>query len=142
MSAKEQRHWWKNGRTKTMENIKPKRILIIEDEAIVKALELKFQNAGFKVDVARDGIEAMEKLHASPPDIALLDLLLPDIDGFEVLKKIRADEYLRNIPVLVFSNLSDPAGIEKVKSFGVIGYVIKADTNLSDLVEKISVYFK
>lgn len=121
-----------------MKNTKQKEILIVEDEAVVKALELKFKNAGFRVDIARDGVEALEKLRANPPDVVLLDLLLPGMDGFDVLGKIHSDEHLRDIPVLVFSNLSDPEGIKKVKSFGVIGYVIKADTNLSELVEKIN----
>ena len=119
-----------------------KKILIVEDEVIVKVLKLKFQQAGFEVDVARNGIEAMEKLQRSIPDVILLDLVLPGIDGFQVLERIHGDVRLQNIPVLVFSNLSNPAHIEKAKTLGIIGYVVKADTKLSDLVQKIITHFQ
>ncbi len=122
--------------------VKDKKILIIEDEAIIKVLQLKFEHAGFEVAVARDGLEAMEKLRSSTPDVILLDLLLPGIDGFEILERIHRDTHLQNIPVLVFSNLSDPVHVAKAKTFGIIGYVVKSDTKLSELIQKVIMHFQ
>lgn len=118
-----------------------KKILIVEDESIVKAIELKFQNAGFETDIAKDGLIAMEKLRGYDPDLILLDILLPRMDGYEVLKRIRADERTKDIPVLVFSNFSDQPFIDKVKELGVIGYIIKAHAKLEDLVGEVRRYF-
>lgn len=123
-----------------MNSIKRK-ILIVEDESIVKAIELKFLNAGFETDIAKDGLVALEKLREYKPDLILLDILLPRMDGYTVLEKVRADDTTKDIPVLVFSNFSDQPFIDKVKALGVIGYIIKAHARLEDLVVEAQKYF-
>lgn len=119
----------------------PKKILIVEDEAILKALKLKFTKAGFQVNTAKDGGDALEKVRKDRPDIVLLDLVTPNVDGFGFLKSLRADRDNFDVPVMVFSNLGGLKGINRAKSYGVVGYVVKAQITLEELVEKIREYF-
>lgn len=117
-----------------------KKILIVEDETIIKALKVKFINAGFQVMTARDGADGMEKLSKDRPDIVLLDLVTPNVDGFGFLKLLRADRDNFDIPVMVFSNLGGLKDINRAKSYGVVGYIIKAQVTLEELVEKVRDY--
>ncbi len=122
-------------------NGKKIKILIVEDESIVKAIDIKFRNAGFETDVARDGLIALEKLREYRPDMVLLDILLPGMDGYSVLEKMRGDDAMKDIPVLVFSNFSDEPFMDKVRNLGVVGYIIKAHARLEDLVAEANRYF-
>ena len=117
-------------------------ILIVEDEPIVKIVEEKFSKKGFIIDVARDGIEAVERIHHSKPDLILLDILLPRMDGFQFLKVIRDDPGLRDIPVVIFSNLGSSHDLEKLREFKVVDYIIKANVTIHELVERVSKYLK
>ena len=84
-----------------------KKILIVEDDQFLQSLVArKFAVDGFEVKVATNGTEAISSIVSEKPDIILLDLLLPEIDGFEVLERMRSDETMKAIPVIVFSNLS------------------------------------
>lgn len=119
----------------------PKKILIVEDEPIVKVIRIKLEAAGFLTSVARSGAEVLRKIREDKPDLVLLDLVLPEIDGFTLLTQLRADPDLRETPVIVFSNLGDQATVAKVQSSGIVDYIVKANIDLEELTAKVADYF-
>lgn len=119
-----------------------KKILIVEDEAIIKALKDKFEKEGFEVEIAQDGGMVIEALNRSRPDLVLLDILLPKMNGLELLQKIKGDAMLKDIPIIVFSNLNEPSYIEKAKSFGILEYIAKTEVTIHQLVERVNIYLK
>src|SRR3989344_8718492 len=113
-------------------------ILIDEDDEFLRSLTAKrLEKEGYQIEVAVDGENAISTIDVYRPDLILLDLLLPGLDGFEVLKKIKANETLKTIPVIVFSNLGQKEDIEKAKNLGVDDFLIKANFTLDDVVGKI-----
>ena len=113
-----------------------KKILVVEDEQpLAHALELKLSYAGFAVETAPDGEEALEKLKKQAYDLVLLDLVMPRKDGFAVLEKIRETD--DELPVIISSNLSQGADRQRAKELGANDYFIKADTSMSDVVDHI-----
>ncbi len=115
---------------------KAKRVLIVEDEKpLARALELKLQKAGFETNVAYDGEEAGKLLDANMFDVVILDLVMPKVDGFTVLSKVRARG--AKVPVIVASNLGQPEDIDRAKTMGANEYFVKSSTALTDLVEKV-----
>lgn len=114
---------------------KPK-ILIAEDEkALARALELKLTNAGFLVTVSLDGKDALSRLENEHFDLLLLDLVMPNMDGFAVLSDLST---MKNHPlVVVLSNLGQDEDRAKVKELGAVDYWVKADTTLVDIVARI-----
>ncbi len=116
-----------------------KNILIVEDDEFLRSLTAKrLEKEGFAVKVAVDGENAINILSEYQPDVVLLDLLLPGLDGFEVLKKIKSTEAGKKIPVIIFSNLGQKEDIERAKSIGADDFLIKANFTLDDVVAKIS----
>jgi len=114
------------------------KILIVEDEFFLRTvLEKKLQAEGFEVILASDGEDAIEKILKEVPDLILLDLILPKKNGFEVLEEIKKDPYLKEIPIIVVSNLGHELDIERAKKLGVNDYLIKAHTSLDSVIEKI-----
>ena len=122
-------------------NITKKVVFVIEDDVfLVKAYQIKFQKAGAEVWAVTDGKDALKYLEKDPPNVVLLDLLLPGISGFEVLAEIRRNEKWKNVPVLVLSNLSQTQDVERTKALGIEGYLVKANTKINDIVEKVKKY--
>lgn len=116
-----------------------KKILIIEDDSFLKNLESsKFTHEGFEVIAATNSGEVEAAMALGNPDIILLDLMLPDIDGFELLKKFKEDEATKAIPVIIFSNLSDDAEMKRVLDAGAADFMVKSNFTLSDVIEKIN----
>ena len=116
-------------------------VLIVEDDMfLMKAYELKFQKEGIQVWTTSDGKEALTFLEKPPPSVVLLDLLLPGVSGFEILAAIRKSENWRSVPVLVLSNLSQAGDLERAKALGVEDYLIKANTKINDIVDKVKKY--
>ncbi|OGY44689.1 MAG: hypothetical protein A3B89_04155 [Candidatus Buchananbacteria bacterium RIFCSPHIGHO2_02_FULL_40_13] len=116
-------------------------VLIVEDdEVLLRVLYLFLKRAGYTIATATDGESAVKIIQRLKPNIILLDLLLPKMDGFEVLRILKADPKLKNIPVVVLSNLGDNADIAKAKSLGANDYFIKANTDLAVILEKIKNY--
>lgn len=112
--------------------------LVVEDEEVLlRAIYLSLHGEGYTVATATDGESALNMANRLKPDVILLDLLLPKMDGFEFLKKIKAIPSLKNIPVIVLSNLGDDADISKAKKLGAVDYFVKADTDLAVLSKKI-----
>ena len=115
-----------------------KKILIIEDDSFLQELEAgKLKKEGYEIITASTGEEAMQKITNPEIDIILLDLILPGIDGFEVLEKIRATETSKNVPVIVFSNLSEEKDIKKSKELGANDFMVKSNFTLEELVAHV-----
>lgn len=115
-----------------------KKVLIIEDDSFLQGLEAtKIIKSGYEVTSAQNGEEAMKKIMEPGINIILLDLLLPDFDGFQILKKIKETEATKNIPVIVFSNLSETKDVEKAISLGATKFMIKSNFSLEELIEQI-----
>lgn len=116
-----------------------KKILIIEDDSFLKNLESsKFTHEGFAVVAATTKAEVDSALAAGLPDVILLDLMLPDVNGNELLAAFKADSKTKDIPVIVFSNLSDAAEMKRVMDAGAAEYMVKSNFTLGDVIEKIN----
>jgi CheY-like chemotaxis protein len=115
-----------------------KSILLIEDDPfIIDIYSKKLKEAGFSVEVANDGQEALKKLQEYKPDLLVLDIVLPNIDGWEFLREIRNEPSLKDLDVIILSNLSQKAEIEKSKELGAIRYLVKAYYTPTQVVEEI-----
>lgn len=120
-----------------------KKILIIEDDKFLRELIVrKLIEEGFRTLEADDGEEGLKKIKEEKPDLVLLDLILPGIDGFEVLSKMKEESTLSSIPVIILSNLGQREKIEKGLKLGVIDYLIKAFFTPDEIIEKIKNVFK
>ncbi|MFA6382159.1 MAG: response regulator [Candidatus Buchananbacteria bacterium] len=118
-------------------------ILIIEDdEVLLRALYLTFHKSDYTIATATDGDTGLKMAERVKPDIIFLDLLLPKMNGFDFLKNIKADPVLKDIPIIVLSNLGDQENIDKAKELGALDYFVKSNTNLVKLREKIDQMLK
>jgi CheY-like chemotaxis protein len=116
-----------------------RRVLLVEDDRFLRrAGEISLRQRGFVVTTAADGEEALRKVRAEPPDLILLDLLMPKMTGTEVLKALRAEEATREIRVLILSNSSREQDVEEIKTLGVSGYFVKADLSLQELGDMVA----
>jgi DNA-binding response OmpR family regulator len=115
-----------------------KKILIIEDEqTLIKALELVLNKENYSIAVAIDGESGLELVKEFKPDLILLDIILPKMNGFEVLKRVKADKKLSKIPVLILSNLGDESDVTKGITLGAVGYLIKTNYRINEVMDKI-----
>jgi DNA-binding response OmpR family regulator len=124
--------------------ISDKKILVVEDDELLRKIIIdQLTSLGYLVLPAADGEEAIQQAEKNKPGIIVLDLLLPKLDGFGVLKKLRssADPELAKTAVLVVSNLSDSNSIQWAKDYGVLEYYIKSDIELGILGNRIERYF-
>jgi len=114
------------------------KILIIEDDDFLRSLAVtKLEKEGFTVAQASDGKSGVDQATGSLPDLIILDLMLPVMDGFAVLATLKAEDATKNIKVIVFSNLGEDSDIKKCLDMGANDYLIKANFTLDELVEKI-----
>lgn len=114
------------------------KILFIEDEtALQKTLSAMMEQAGHSIVNAYDGEKGLELAQQSEPDLILLDLILPRMDGFSVLDKLKSEQKTKNIPVIVLTNLESVEDVEKVIELGATTYLVKANYDLDDIVRKI-----
>ena len=115
-----------------------KTILIVEDDKFLRELiSRKLSGEGFDALEAVDGEEGIKKIKEEKPDLVLLDLILPGIDGFEVLARLREDPEISSIPVIILSNLGQREEVEKGLKLGAIDYLIKAHFTPGEIIEKI-----
>lgn len=120
-----------------------KKILIVEDDSFLQGLEAtKLEKENFEVITASTGEEAMKKISEPGLDVILLDLMLPNFDGFEILKKVRSMEDKKHIPVIVFSNLSEQKAIDKSKELGATDFMVKSNFTLDELIKNINSILK
>ena len=126
-----------------MKKSKPWVFIIEDDISIIKAYIAKFKYEKIPLKVAEDGDKAIEVLkHESLPCVILLDLMLPKKNGFEVLEIIKKDPRLKEIPVLIFTNLGQEVDRKKGEQLGVVEYLVKANTKIDDVVHKVNRYIK
>jgi len=115
-----------------------KSILLIEDDPfLIDIYVTKLGESGFSVEVANDGELALRKLEEKKPDLVILDIVLPQIDGWEVLRKIKSNPGLKDLKVIILSNLSQKEEVEKGIDLGSIKYLIKAHYTPSEVVAEI-----
>jgi len=120
-----------------------KKILVIEDDKFLRELiSQKILKEGYDVAEAVDGEKGVESAKAEKPDLILLDLILPGIDGFEVLARIKSDPEIAGIPVIILSNLGQKDDIEKGMKMGAADYLIKAHFTPGEIIEKVGSIFK
>lgn len=114
-----------------------KKILVTEDDKpLAKALELKLSHSGFDVTVAYDGDAAIELLKKEKFDLAILDLMLPKKNGFQILEELQSQKI--KIPVIVLSNLSQQEDLKRVKELGATDYFVKSNTPINNVVEQVN----
>ncbi len=115
-----------------------RRILLAEDDRFLrKAAEATLRQHGFSVVTAVDGEEAIRLAQAEAPALILLDLIMPKIQGFEVLRALKANPATAAIPVIVMSNLGQPQDVQQALEAGAATYLIKANLSLQDLVTQV-----
>ena len=117
-----------------------KKIIVIEDEQILlRALNVELLSQGFEVLSAKDGESGLRLTIQELPQLVLLDLILPKLHGFEVLKALKENESTKDIPVIILSNLGQDSEIKKAKELGAADYFVKASTDLSRLSNIINI---
>jgi CheY-like chemotaxis protein len=115
------------------------KVLLVEDDRFLRrAAEATLRKGGFAVTVAVDGEEALNLVRTVSPDIILLDLIMPKIQGFEVLRRLKEDPDTRDIPVVVLSNLGQDSDLERATAAGAVGYLVKSNLSLADLVTRVT----
>lgn len=116
-----------------------KKILLIEDDPLMlRMYKRTFEVEGYKILLAESGEKGIEFTKKEKPDVILLDILMPGINGFEVLRRIQKDSQISNIPVIILSNLIDTdAMIAKTKQLGAKGYLVKSDYTPEEVLAQI-----
>lgn len=117
-----------------------RRILFIEDDRFIADMyRLKLESDGWNIDIAYDGEEGLRRALAEPPSLILLDLLLPRLDGIEVLRRLREADTTRAIPVLILSNALGISGRERdARELGIVDWVVKANTTPAQLSTRVA----
>ncbi len=116
------------------------KVLIVEDDKFLSELiSTKLDKEGFEIELAGDGEDGVKKAESFKPDIILLDIMLPGMDGFEVLEKLQshADASLKKIPVIILSNFGQESKVEKGLQLGAVDYLVKANFTTGEIVSKI-----
>lgn len=115
-----------------------KKILIIEDEeAVLKVLATKFDHEGFQTLEAKDGEDGLAQARAERPDIILLDIVMPKMDGLTMLKELRKDPWGKKVPVVILTNLSDDKDIAEAMVSGVYDFLVKSSWEIEDVVKRV-----
>lgn len=117
-----------------------KTVLIVEDDASLnKALVEKITNEGLGTLSVRNGVDCMDAIKKGGVDLVVLDLVMPEMGGVDVLKKLNSEEVTKNIPVVILSNLSDINDLSEVMEQGAYDYFVKADHPIGDIVDHIKI---
>lgn len=116
----------------------PYNILIVEDDKFLRELiSQKLIKEGYNILQAVDGEEGLDKIKKEKPDLVLLDLILPGIDGFEVLARAKEDPEVVKIPVIILSNLGQKEDVEKGMNLGAVDYLVKAHFTPGEIIDKM-----
>ncbi len=122
--------------------VSKKKILIVDDDKfLLDIYSLKFVAGGYEVNTAFNGEEALKKLKESKPDVLLLDIVMPGMDGIEVLGKLK-DEKISGFKKIILSNQSQQSDVDKATAFGVDGYIVKASATPSEVLAKVNEIIK
>jgi DNA-binding response OmpR family regulator len=116
----------------------PKKILIVDDDpSLLNVLSSKVESLGYTVIKARDGEQAIREFKKDPPDLVLLDIVMPFKSGFEVLEDIKMKQKSK-VPVIILSNLSESQDIETGKNLGAVDYITKSNLTIREIMVKIN----
>lgn len=120
-----------------------KTILLVEDDAFVSDIyQTKISSEGFNVILAENGLEAIKKLEKNIPDLILLDIIMPYMDGMETLRKIKSEEKWKKIPIILLTNLSEKERIEEALGIGAEDFLIKSHFTPSEVISKVNMVLK
>lgn len=118
-----------------------KKVLVIEDDSMLSSMyRMKLEDSGYTAFVANEGKQGLETAKSEKPDLILLDIMMPMMDGFSVLAEIKEDASLKDVPVIIMTNLGTNEDIDKGKKMGAVDYVVKADSTPAQIVERIKKY--
>jgi len=115
----------------------PKILLIEDEEIMIELLERKLLQEGYEVLVARDGEEGLRLMRENWPNLILLDIILPKMGGFDVLKEMEKNPSLKKIPVIIISNSGQPVELSRAIRFGVKDWLIKTQFEPQELIDKV-----
>lgn len=117
-----------------------KNILVVDDDPLISRMyQHKLVADGYDVDTAANGREALEKVAEKKPNLILLDVMMPKMNGVETLKSLKGDKKTSHIPIIILTNLGDNENdVEKAKELGALDYLVKADTTLKHLSERVA----
>ncbi|EKD78395.1 MAG: Two component transcriptional regulator, winged helix family [uncultured bacterium] len=119
------------------------KVLIVEDDKFLSELiSTKLDKEGFNIALAGDGETGLKKAEEFKPEIVLLDIMLPGMDGFEVLEKLKASPELKKIPVIILSNFGQESKVERGLQLGAVDYLVKANFTTGEIVAKIKEILK
>jgi DNA-binding response OmpR family regulator len=114
------------------------KVLIVEDDTFISEIYAQtLLQAGFEVDTANTGTIAVERIAQGKPDMVLLDIMLPDFDGFEVLERVNKEKLEVRMPIIVVSNLSNEESVSKAMGLGVQDYMVKANVTPKDIAARV-----
>jgi len=120
-----------------------KKVLIVEDEKILADVEAEeFRSRGYEVQVAENGDEAMGQVKTFKPDLIVLDLIMPKKGGLAVLKELKDDPELKDIPVVVLTNLSEDKSVKDAMELGAADYFVKTENAIYEMADKAQNYLK
>jgi len=130
-----------NYMTEEQKSDKKIKILLAEDDKfIARAYTDGLTRSGYEVIAVTDGQEAIKQAKEKKPDIILLDLIMPVKNGFEALEEIKSDKNMKDVPVLILSNLGQDTDIKKGRDLGAVDYLIKSDYSMTEVIKKINKY--
>jgi CheY-like chemotaxis protein len=121
-----------------------KKVLLVEDDIFVSDIyQMKLHTEGVEALVAMNGQEAIQHLESGAvPDLILLDIIMPVLDGLDVLRKIKANDAWKNIPVVMLTNLSDKRQVDECMTLGANDYIVKSHYTPSEVMEKVYSFLK
>lgn len=115
-----------------------KRIMLVEDDVFIRDIyETKLTQENFEVMMAENGVDALKKLETFSPDLILLDIVMPYMDGMDFLSEVKKRDEYKKIPIIMLSNLSEKERVTKALGLGISDYLIKSHFTPSEVVEKI-----
>ncbi len=120
-----------------MSNNKTKVLLIEDEEMLANMYEVKFKNEGFDLVKALDGAKGLELAKQEKPDFILLDIIMPKMDGFSVLKALKENDSTKHIPVILLTNLGQEEDVDRGNKLGAVGYLVKANITPSEVVSAV-----
>ncbi len=118
-------------------------LLLIDDNALLTGLyQAAFEKAGFSVVFAHDGQSGLELVHEKKPDGIVLDLLMPGIDGLEVLKEIKGDDATKSIKVIVLTSVLKKEDRDRARQLGASDYLVKSEVRLAEIIERVKAHLQ
>ena len=124
------------------EKKRKKYILVVEDDSFYADIYTrKFRKEGYEVELAENGKKALKSMYKRKPDLVLLDLIMPVMDGFQTLEEIRKNPNFKNIIILAVTNLGEKEDVDKIKKLGGVSeYIVKANVSIQDIARKVKKY--